>query len=319
MKMKCTNCGNNVESSWKVCPFCGEKLNIKKTCSSCGKELDPSWKACPFCGESVNKQSDFSSFSSNSSFMDFEKQYKVNKEEEERIKKEKAEKERKEKEAKLAREKAAKEKAEKEARERERIASEERRKMLIAQGSIPNLSSDKKTLTFGRKENYFGKPSILEWKVLKIENGYALCYNIFSTYEPYSPRENDYSWANSNYRKWMNETLYRNYFDDEARKYIVKAKTSDGCEDYIFSLTVGDIDKYFVRRIDSDGTKFYNVSNVWLRGVINHSKYDIWYGGVKQYKGVPFISCAGLLDASERPWYKETDIYLMPAMFVKLP
>lgn len=318
--MKCTSCGNNVESSWKVCPFCGEKINVKKTCSSCGKELDPSWKACPFCGESVNKQSDFSSFSnSNSAFMDFEKQYKVNKEEEERIKKEKAEKERKEKEAKLAREKAAKERTAKEARERERIALEERRKVLIAQGSIPNLSSDKKTLTFGKNINYFGNP-LITWNVLKIENGYAfVCYKYgLSTFDPYSPRENDCSWANSNHRKWMNETFYRNYFDDEARKYIVKAKTSDGCEDYIFSLTVGDIDKYFTRRIDSDGTKFYDVSNVWLRGVINHSKYNPCCG-VKQYKGVPFINCAGLLDASELPWYKETGINLMPAMFVKLP
>ena len=51
--MKCLNCGNEVDSSWPFCPFCGE--SIKKSCPSCGKEVKEGWPFCPFCGTKLGK------------------------------------------------------------------------------------------------------------------------------------------------------------------------------------------------------------------------------------------------------------------------
>ena len=50
LTLKCANCGQSVQSDWRVCPSCGEKLPQVRTCSQCGQALDGKWKICPFCG-----------------------------------------------------------------------------------------------------------------------------------------------------------------------------------------------------------------------------------------------------------------------------
>ena len=43
----CRNCGKELKTGWKACPYCGKAANV---CNNCGKELQDDWKTCPFCG-----------------------------------------------------------------------------------------------------------------------------------------------------------------------------------------------------------------------------------------------------------------------------
>jgi len=43
---KCLNCGRKFTGD--SCPYCG--ASDEQTCSKCGNNLEPSWKFCPFCG-----------------------------------------------------------------------------------------------------------------------------------------------------------------------------------------------------------------------------------------------------------------------------
>ncbi|MHC4663139.1 MAG: zinc ribbon domain-containing protein [Planctomycetota bacterium] len=45
---ECKECGKTVQSDWKFCPNCGEKLLQK--CLNCGKQIEnETWKFCPHC------------------------------------------------------------------------------------------------------------------------------------------------------------------------------------------------------------------------------------------------------------------------------
>ncbi len=56
--VKCSTCGNDVSSTAKVCPHCGEKNFMQAKpksvkivqCIKCGKDVDNSEKKCPHCG-----------------------------------------------------------------------------------------------------------------------------------------------------------------------------------------------------------------------------------------------------------------------------
>lgn len=50
---RCPQCNNRIESDYKYCPICNEKL--KTECKKCGKIVETSWKCCPFCGEYIEK------------------------------------------------------------------------------------------------------------------------------------------------------------------------------------------------------------------------------------------------------------------------
>lgn len=51
-KWTCPGCGKGVDSEWKLCPNCGEKLTHDH-CSKCGNKLESSWKLCPNCGAEI--------------------------------------------------------------------------------------------------------------------------------------------------------------------------------------------------------------------------------------------------------------------------
>ncbi len=44
----CSNCGGEVQEGWKMCPFCGTKLELR--CPGCNQKMDEAWHVCPFCG-----------------------------------------------------------------------------------------------------------------------------------------------------------------------------------------------------------------------------------------------------------------------------
>jgi len=48
-KLKCTNCGANLKSSWRVCPICAKPIDEESKCSSCGTKVEPDWNFCPKC------------------------------------------------------------------------------------------------------------------------------------------------------------------------------------------------------------------------------------------------------------------------------
>lgn len=50
---KCPNCGNDIETSYNVCPICKETL--KKKCPDCEKMVDINWKYCPYCKTTLRK------------------------------------------------------------------------------------------------------------------------------------------------------------------------------------------------------------------------------------------------------------------------
>lgn len=47
----CPKCSNRVQEGWKICPFCGTKLELK--CPNCGQRVEEKWHVCPFCGEKL--------------------------------------------------------------------------------------------------------------------------------------------------------------------------------------------------------------------------------------------------------------------------
>ncbi|MBU4190457.1 MAG: zinc ribbon domain-containing protein [Candidatus Thermoplasmatota archaeon] len=50
--LKCPHCGADVQTGWKACPACGNKLSL--CCSNCGAVIQEGWKACPKCGEKMS-------------------------------------------------------------------------------------------------------------------------------------------------------------------------------------------------------------------------------------------------------------------------
>lgn len=44
----CPNCNNKIQEGWKICPFCGSKLELK--CPNCNHAMEEEWSVCPFCG-----------------------------------------------------------------------------------------------------------------------------------------------------------------------------------------------------------------------------------------------------------------------------
>lgn len=55
--MKCIKCNQEVNPSWKVCPFCETPIvqaeKVQKTCTHCGEPMDEDALFCPNCGEKV--------------------------------------------------------------------------------------------------------------------------------------------------------------------------------------------------------------------------------------------------------------------------
>ena len=53
--IKCSECGESISSSAKICPHCGVKINLQ-TCPECGAKLKGDEINCPECGYPINKK-----------------------------------------------------------------------------------------------------------------------------------------------------------------------------------------------------------------------------------------------------------------------
>ena len=53
--IKCSECGESISSSAKICPHCGVKINLQ-TCPECGAKLKGDETNCPECGYPINKK-----------------------------------------------------------------------------------------------------------------------------------------------------------------------------------------------------------------------------------------------------------------------
>jgi len=47
----CPRCNNELQEGWKICPFCGNKLELK--CLNCNHGVKEGWLVCPFCGRKL--------------------------------------------------------------------------------------------------------------------------------------------------------------------------------------------------------------------------------------------------------------------------
>ena len=55
----CKNCGKEISKYFKLCPYCGEKVEeeiLEIYCPSCGKSIRSDFKVCPYCGNNPNNQ-----------------------------------------------------------------------------------------------------------------------------------------------------------------------------------------------------------------------------------------------------------------------
>ena len=55
----CKNCGKQISADFKLCPYCGEKVEediVEIQCQSCGKTIKSDFKVCPYCGNNPNNK-----------------------------------------------------------------------------------------------------------------------------------------------------------------------------------------------------------------------------------------------------------------------
>lgn len=53
----CKKCGKQISEDFKLCPYCGEKVEeeiLEISCPSCGKTIKSDFKVCPYCGNNPN-------------------------------------------------------------------------------------------------------------------------------------------------------------------------------------------------------------------------------------------------------------------------
>ena len=55
----CKSCGKSVGNDFKLCPYCGNKLEEnainEKVCKSCGKTIKSDFQLCPYCGSKTEE------------------------------------------------------------------------------------------------------------------------------------------------------------------------------------------------------------------------------------------------------------------------
>lgn len=53
-KNQCPNCGKQIETKYKYCPYC--EFALEYYCKKCNEKMEPDWKICPYCGSKKNYQ-----------------------------------------------------------------------------------------------------------------------------------------------------------------------------------------------------------------------------------------------------------------------
>lgn len=118
-------------------------------------------------------------------------------------------------------------------------------------------------VTFG---NYAGD---LEWVVAFDDNRHLLLLTKETiAYMKYVSSEAEFTWENSDIRKWLNEDLYNEAFSEEEKKYVESVLVNNGDEkktgDRLFILSEGEGAGIFpnekIRELVFDGGE-----TIWLR------------------------------------------------------
>ena len=55
----CKNCGKQISEDFKICPYCGEKVEneiLEISCQSCGKIIKSDMEVCPYCRNNPNNK-----------------------------------------------------------------------------------------------------------------------------------------------------------------------------------------------------------------------------------------------------------------------
>ena len=55
----CKNCGKQISDDFKLCPYCGEKVEeeiLEIPCQFCRKTIKSDFKVCPYCGNNNNSK-----------------------------------------------------------------------------------------------------------------------------------------------------------------------------------------------------------------------------------------------------------------------
>lgn len=53
--MRCSNCGQEINSNSSFCGFCGSEQKPQTTCSVCSREIEGQPGFCPYCGTSLDQ------------------------------------------------------------------------------------------------------------------------------------------------------------------------------------------------------------------------------------------------------------------------
>ena len=59
VKKFCKRCGKQISKDFKLCPYCGEKVEeeiLEIPCQFCGKTIKSDFKVCPYCENNLNSK-----------------------------------------------------------------------------------------------------------------------------------------------------------------------------------------------------------------------------------------------------------------------
>ena len=111
----------------------------------------------------------------------------------------------------------------------------------------------------------------------------------------------------------INNNFYNSTFDSEAKKYIARANTVEGCVDNVFLLTKSQVENKNYGF--TNGSVSFSGIRGWLMGTFVDEERG-WDGNWYTKKGIAYIDSYGYIKCDCYP-SAERSVY--PALFVKLP
>ncbi|MCR5339782.1 MAG: DUF6273 domain-containing protein [Saccharofermentans sp.] len=200
-------------------------------------------------------------------------------------------------------------------------------------------------VTFGKYEQDNNKSNgkeDIEWIVLSRDrNKLLLISKMALDQKPYNEKKENVTWETCSLRKWLNESFYKDAFDEEDKGYIVSTSVTadknpeynttpgNDTKDNVFLLSIAEYQKYFesVKGIMVKGTD-YALSKEkkelnefffwWLRtpGQTNGYASQIIYNDAD---GNPVGIGEATVDCTKGCSYEDRCGGVRPAMWVELP